>query len=85
VPICGKTSASGRSRGRSARFLSSVFFGFFSFEDAGRTRRVDSILSVAERWTKFLWKEEMPLPAREEAIGTVAVITRREGRDSISD
>lgn len=27
----------------------------------------------------------MPLPAREEAVGTVAVMARREGRNSMSD
>ena len=82
---CDAGTGSGRSSGLSARFLSSDFFGLWSFEVVGRTRRVDSMLSVAERCTRVRWKVEMPLPLSFEAVGTVAVIARREGRDSISD
>lgn len=49
VPVCGNASVSGKSSGLSTRFLSSDFFGFLSFEAVGRTRRVDSMFSVAER------------------------------------
>ena len=75
----------GNSNGVSSRFLSSVFFVFLSFEVIGKTRKVDSRFSVAARWTRVRWKEEMPLPESLSGDGIVADMARIEGSISTSD